>query len=200
MSFGSSGFGDVSDELEESIERATEVMDEREFLERVGRLVRRSGELLTPEVAALTILDEEGLAPEATLVAPSYAKVLAPEQLEPGLDGVIVEGELLGLEPTRTFQKNDGSTGFVTDARIKGEKGIYEVTMWDDHIQALVGEDPGTQIRMDGLYTKERNGEVELHTGRDASVQVIEDEDDPPADDRTEDGAERSKEQASASG
>lgn len=166
------GLGRPSEELEALLERARDVTDEREFLEEVGELVQTSGQLLTPEVAALTVLDEMDEAPEAQLVAPSYAKVLAPEDLEAGLDGVIVEGELLGLEPTRTFQREDGSTGFVTEARIRGEKGIYQVTMWDEHIQELVGTDPGTFVRMDGLYTKARRGEVELHTGRDARVLV----------------------------
>ena len=168
----SASFGRPSEELAELIERAEEVTDERSFLEEVGELVQASGELLTPEVAALTVLDEMDEAPEAQLVAPDYAKVLAPEDLEAGLDGVIVEGDLLGVEPTRTFQRDDGSTGFVTDARVKGEQGIYEITMWDDHIQEVVGVDPGTFVRFDGLYTKERRGEVELHTGRDARVFV----------------------------
>lgn len=168
-------FGRPSEELEDLIERAEEVTDERSFLEEVGELVQRSGDLLSPEVAALTVLDELDAAPEAQLVAPDYAKVLAPEDLEAGLDGVIVEGELLGVEPTRTFQRDDGSTGFVTDARVKGEKGIYEITMWDDHIQAIVGVEPGTFVRFDGLYTKERRGEVELHTGRDARLRTGED-------------------------
>jgi hypothetical protein len=171
-------FGRPSEELQELIERAEEVTDERSFLEEVGELVKQSGELLTPEVAALTVLDEMDHAPEAQLVAPDYAKVLAPDELEPGLDGVIVEGELLGVEPTRTFQRDDGSTGFVTDARVKGEKGIYEITMWDDHIREIVGTEPGTFVRFDGLYTKERRGEVELHTGRDARIRVGEDADD----------------------
>jgi hypothetical protein len=168
----SASFGRPSEELAELIERAEEVTDERSFLEEVGELVQASSELLTPEVAALTVLDEMDEAPEAQLVAPDYAKVLAPEDLEAGLDGVIVEGDLLGVEPTRTFQRDDGSTGFVTDARVKGEQGIYEITMWDDHIQEVVGVDPGTFVRFDGLYTKERRGEVELHTGRDARVFV----------------------------
>lgn len=172
-STGLAGFGEMSEELEAAIERASESVGEREFLEKVGELVRESGQLLTPETAALTVLDELDLAPEAHLVAPEYAKVLAPEDLEPGLDGVIVEGELIGMEPTRTFTKKDGSTGFVTDARIRGEDGIYEVTLWDEHIQELVGQEPGTRVRMDGLYTKERNGEVEVHTGRDAKVRVL---------------------------
>ncbi len=167
------GAGSFSEEMASLVERARVEMDEREFLERVGELVQASGDLLDPEVAALTVLDEHGLAPEAHLVAPDYAKILAPEALEPGLDGVIVEGTLLGMEPTRTFRKKDGSTGFVTDARIKGDKGVYEVTLWDEHIQALVGEEPGTPVRMDGLYTKEHRGEVELHTGRDARVRVL---------------------------
>lgn len=169
-----SGMDEASEELADAIERASTEMDEREFLQAVGKLVQASGDLLEPEVAALTVLDEVGLAPEAELVAPDYAKVLPPDKLEPGLDGVIVEGRLLGVEPTRTFRKKDGSTGFVTDARIKGEAGVYQVTMWDDHIRALVGEDPGTSVRMDGLYTKERNGTVEVHTGRDARVEVLE--------------------------
>jgi len=169
------GLGRHSEELEELIERAEQQTDKRSFLEEVGELVRASGELLTPEVAALTVLDEMDAAPHAELVAPDYAKVLAPEDIEPGLDGVIVEGELLGVEPTRTFQRDDGSTGFVTDARVKGDKGVYEITMWDDHIQDIVGVDPGTFVRFDGLYTKERRDEVELHTGRDARIRSGED-------------------------
>lgn len=168
-------FGHPSEEMEELVERASQTMSEREFLEEVGQLVQESNNLLTPEVAALVVLDERDEAPEAHLVAPSYAKVLAPDELEAGLDGIIVEGELLGMEPTRSFQRDDGSTGFVTDARVRGEEGIYEITLWDGHIQALVGTDPRTFVRFDGLYTKEHRDQVELHTGRDARVLVGED-------------------------
>ncbi len=166
----------VSEELEEAAERASKILDKREFLERVGEIVQESGGLLDPEVAALVVLDELGLAHPAEIVAPSYAKVLPPEDLEAGLDGIVVEGKLLGLEPTRTFSRKDGSTGFVTNARIKGEHGIYHVTLWDEHIKALVGVDPGTRVRMDGLYTKERDGTVEAQTGRDAIIQVLDEE------------------------
>lgn len=170
-------FSGVPPEVQEVLEEAGDQVDEREFLEGVGELIRESGELLDPEVAALTVLDERGLAPEAPLVAPDYTKTLPPGELEPGLDGVIVEGKLLGMEPTRTFQKDDGSTGFVTDARVKGEEGVYEVTLWDEHIRALVDVDPGALVRFDGLYSKEHRGEVELHTGRDARVRVLEEPD-----------------------
>lgn len=169
-------FSTVPAGVENALEHARDEVDEREFLERVGELIDESGDLLDPEVAALTVLDEMGLAPAAPLVAPDYAKMLPPEDLEPGLDGIIVEGALLGLEPTRTFEKDDGSTGFVTDARIKSEQGIYEVTLWDEHIRPLVDAEPGTRVRFDGLYSKEHRGEVELHTGRDAKVRVPEDE------------------------
>lgn len=179
---GGPGTGGVPEVVQRAAERAEDLLDEREFYERVGELVQESGELLDPEVAAFTVLDELGVAPDAPLVAPDYATVLPPGELEPGLDGVIVEGELLGMEPTRTFQKDDGSTGFVTDARVRGEHGVYDITLWDEHIRALVGVDPGTRVRLDGLYTKEHRGEVELHTGRDARVRVLDDEGEGAAD------------------
>lgn len=166
-------FGGIPPEVEAILEEATGTVDEEEFLEKVGKLIQESGELLDPEVAALTVLDEFGVAPPAPIVAPEYAKMLPPDELEAGLDGVIVEGKLLGMEPTRTFQRKDGSTGFVTDARVRNEHGVYAVTMWDDHIRELVGIEPGTRVRFDGLYSKERRGEVELHTGRDARVTVL---------------------------
>lgn len=188
MRAGGPGQGGLPEAVQEAAERASEVVDEREFYERVGKLVQESGDLLEPEVAAFAVLDELGVGEEPPMVAPEYAKILAPEALEAGLDGVIVEGTLLGMEPTRTFDKDDGSTGFVTDARIKGEQGVYEVTMWDEHIRALVGVDPGTPVRLDGLYTKEHRGQVELHTGRDARVRVLnEDELDGDEDDAGED-------------
>lgn len=166
----------ASEELEEAAERASSALGKREFMERVGEITQESGGLLDPEVAALVVLDELGLAQPAEIVAPSYAKVLPPEDLEPGLDGIVVEGKLLGMEPTRTFSRKGGDTGFVTNARIKGEHGIYHVTLWDDHIKNLVGVDPGTCVRMDGLYTKERDGTVEAHTGRDARIQILDDD------------------------
>lgn len=170
MSAMSDPMGGMDEQLQRLVERAGSKLEPEEFLRKVGRLIQESGELLTPEVAALAVLDELDLAPAAPLVAPAYAKILAPEDLEPGLDGVIVEGTLLGLEPTRTFTKKDGSVGFVTNARIEGDHGVYNVTLWDEHIQGLVGIEPGTQVLLSGLYTKERQGEVEVHTGRDASV------------------------------
>ncbi len=163
----------TSEELEEAAKQASSAIGKRDFLKRVGEIVQESGGLLDPEVAALVVLDELGLAQPAEIVAPHYAKVLPPEDLEPGLDGIVVEGKLLGMEPTRTFSKKDGGTGFVTNARVKGEHGIYHITLWDDHIKSLVGIEPGTQIRMDGLYTKERDGTVEAHTGRDAVIKVL---------------------------
>ena len=172
---------DLSEEMEAAVERASQEVPATEFLEAVGDLVRASGNLLEPEVAALAILDELGLAQAAEVVAPEYAKVLAPEDLEPKLNGIVVDGTLLGLDPTRTFRRKDGSMGFVTNARVRGELGIYNITLWDEHIKGLVGVEPGEQVRLMGLYTKERNGQIELHTGRDCRISLPDDDQDDEA-------------------
>lgn len=163
----------LSEELRPALEKARSSIGHQALLERIGELLAESGELLTPEVAALVVLDELGLAPEAAEVAPVYTKELAPDELEPDLDGIFLEGTLQELRPTRSFARSDGSRGFVTTCEVEGARGRYTVTLWDEHIQPFIGLPRGARVRLEGLYTKERQGSLELHTGRQAVVTIV---------------------------
>ena len=165
--------GGPSDELVEAIERAKPRASHDVFLERIGELLREVGGLLDPETAALLVLDELGLDHDPGPIDPLGQAELTPDSLEAGLDGILLQGSLRHLAPTRTFGRSDGSRGFVTTARVETEGGSFEVTLWDDHIRTLMGVPPGSRVRLEGLYPKERHGQIELHTGRQARIDVL---------------------------
>lgn len=114
-------------------------------------------------------LDLDATPPEAGLDA---ATPLG--EVRAGDDGLRVEARVQRVEPTRSFDRRDGSTGFLAKAHLDDGTGQVVLTAWDDHAAELQELTPGTAIVATGLRAKEFRGTLELHTSYGTTLEAAE--------------------------
>jgi ssDNA-binding replication factor A large subunit len=92
-----------------------------------------------------------------------------------GDEALRVQGEVVRVEPTKTFRRDDGTQGFIAKAHLRDESGTALLTAWDDHVRTLQDFDVGDPLEATGLRAKEYRGDVELHTSRGTNLETPDD-------------------------
>jgi len=96
------------------------------------------------------------------------------EDLSLGLSDVDLVGELLATDEVRTFDRDDGSTGKVSNLVVGDETGRVRVTLWDDMADRAEALSPGPTVEVVDGYVRERDGDLELHVGERGAVETVE--------------------------
>ena len=74
-----------------------------------------------------------------------------------------IEGEIINIQPTRAFFKNNGEFGFVTNVILKSNMQKVEITVWDEKIKELKKYKIGDFLRIENIDKRQKNGNLELH-------------------------------------
>ncbi|MFW6384401.1 MAG: single-stranded DNA binding protein [Halodesulfurarchaeum sp.] len=96
------------------------------------------------------------------------------EDLAVGVSDVTLVGEVLGTEPIRTFDRDDGSEGRVANLLIGDGTGRVRVTLWDDRADTVESVDRHDVVEIVDGYVRERDGSTELHVGDRGAVEPVE--------------------------
>ena len=96
------------------------------------------------------------------------------ESLSLGQSDVTLRGVVLDTGSVRTFDRDDGSEGRVSNLTLGDETGRVRVTMWDDRADRAEELDPGTTVEVVDGYVRERDGNLELHVGSRGAIEEIE--------------------------
>ena len=91
-----------------------------------------------------------------------------------GASDVNLVGEVLGTEPVRTFDRDDGSEGQVANLLVGDETGRVRVTLWDDRAADAEAVDRHEVVEIVDGYVRERDGSTELHVGDRGGVEPVE--------------------------
>jgi len=92
---------------------------------------------------------------------------------EQPIDYKMIKGALVEMEPTRAFFRDDGEFGFVTNIKIKDEKGIKQVTLWDEKVREIQGLHQGDLIEIDNIDMRQKNGETEIHVNGRSTIRRL---------------------------
>ncbi|MWG32987.1 single-stranded DNA binding protein [Halomarina oriensis] len=98
------------------------------------------------------------------------------ESLSLGQSDVSVRGKVLGVEPVRTFDRNDGSEGRVSNLVLGDETGRVRVTMWDEQADTVEALSEGISVEIVDGYVRDRDGTLELHVGERGAIKETNDE------------------------
>jgi replication factor A1 len=98
------------------------------------------------------------------------------DSLSLGLSDVNVRGRVLETDAVRTFDRDDGSEGKVSNLLLGDETGRIRVTMWDARAERAEELEPGDAVEVVDGYTRERDGSLELHVGDRGRVEDAEGE------------------------
>jgi replication factor A1 len=97
------------------------------------------------------------------------------ESLTMGQSDVNLRGLVLDTDEVRTFDRDDGSEGRVSNLTLGDETGRVRVTMWDEMADRATELDAGTAVEVVDGYVREREGSLELHVGERGAVEDVED-------------------------
>ena len=96
--------------------------------------------------------------------------------LSMGRSDVTLRGQVLDTEPIRTFDRDDGTEGRVANLVLGDETGRLRVTLWDDKADLAEEFDARESVEVVDGYVRERDGDLELHVGRQGTVDRIDDD------------------------
>ncbi len=98
------------------------------------------------------------------------------EDLSLGLSGVNLRGRVLATDRVRTFDRDDGSEGRVSNLTLGDPTGRVRVTLWDERADRATELAAGESVEVVDGYTRERDGDLELHVGSRGAVETVDDE------------------------
>ncbi|WP_121821802.1 single-stranded DNA binding protein [Halostella salina] len=98
------------------------------------------------------------------------------EDLSLGLSNVNLAGKILDTDEVRTFDRDDGSEGKVSNLTLGDPTGKVRVTMWDGMADRAEELSDGVSVEVVDGYVRERDGALELHVGERGAVEAIDDE------------------------
>ncbi|WP_049929041.1 single-stranded DNA binding protein [Halopiger goleimassiliensis] len=98
------------------------------------------------------------------------------EDLSLGLSNVNLVGQVLDTGSVRTFDRDDGSEGRVSNLALGDQTGRVRVTLWDEQADLAEELEVGTTVEVVDGYVKERDGDLELHVGNRGTVEEVDEE------------------------
>ncbi|MFD1640665.1 single-stranded DNA binding protein [Halohasta litorea] len=98
------------------------------------------------------------------------------EDLTLGLSDVNLKGKILDVGTVRTFDRDDGSEGRVSNIAVGDPTGRIRVTMWDEKADRVEELSSGESVEIVDGYVKERDGSLELHVGSRGAVEPLDEE------------------------
>ncbi|TQQ81956.1 single-stranded DNA binding protein [Halonotius roseus] len=98
------------------------------------------------------------------------------EDLSMGLSDVNLKGTILDVGSVRTFDRDDGSEGQVSNLSVGDPTGRIRVTLWDEQAPLVSEFTDGQSVEIVDGYVKERDGSLELHVGSRGAVETIDED------------------------
>jgi len=95
------------------------------------------------------------------------------DDLSLGLSDVTLVGQVLGTDDVRTFSRDDGSEGQVSNVLVGDDSGRIRVTLWDEQAPLADEFEHGDVVEIVDGYVRERDGDLELHVGDRGDVHTV---------------------------
>jgi replication factor A1 len=95
------------------------------------------------------------------------------DSLSMGQSDVNLRGLVLDTDEVRTFSRDDGTEGRVSNLTLGDETGRIRVTLWDEQADRAEELEPGTSVEVVDGYVRERDGSLELHVGDRGAVEEV---------------------------
>lgn len=135
------------------------------FEKEIEKRYREYDTLFDKDTIALLLIDEMGR---------NTKYVLSLSDLQPGIEATII-GTITYVEPVKTFQRKNGSSGRYVRCGISDETGNSILLLWNEDTK-LVESDiilPGSTVKIINGYTKKGYQGVEIHVGKWSSVEPV---------------------------
>lgn len=85
----------------------------------------------------------------------------------------MIDGKLVGMEPTRAFFRDNGDFGFVAKIQIENKDGIQTLSVWDEKVKEIQKFKEDDTILIENIDFRQRNGETEIHVNGKATIKKL---------------------------
>src|SRR3989454_9832527 len=139
-------------------EKVQDLLSPEAFEARLDSVIAEWGGLLDRETAAMVVVERLGRS------VASFTRVAdLEERMEANLRATVVS-----ISPVRTFTRQDGTEGRVTNLELRDESGSCRFALWDDDV-GLVERGKvavGTTVRALDCYVKRTNFGLDVSRGK----------------------------------
>ena len=84
-----------------------------------------------------------------------------------------IQGELIDIQPTKAFFKDDGEFGFVSNIKLKNKENTHLISVWGKKVKEIQKFKKGDKIKIENVDIKEKNGSKELHLNGKGKIKKI---------------------------
>jgi len=84
-----------------------------------------------------------------------------------------IKGTLIEIEPTRTFFKDSGEIGFVTNIKIKEKNLVKNLTIWDEKVKEIRSFKKGDLLEINDIDIRNKNGKTEEHINGRSTIRRV---------------------------
>jgi ssDNA-binding replication factor A large subunit len=93
-----------------------------------------------------------------------------------GQSDITLAGKVLAVEPVRTFSRDDGSEGRVSNLVLGDDTGRVRATLWDEQADCVEDFSAGQSVEIVDGYVRERDGTLEVHVGSSSAIEPIDED------------------------
>lgn len=84
-----------------------------------------------------------------------------------------IYGELIEVQPTRSFFKDNGEFGFVTNIKVQTEDDVKHITIWDEKVKEIQKLKQGDKVEIKNVDIRQKNGTSEIHLNGRGNIKKI---------------------------
>ena len=98
--------------------------------------------------------------------------------IKDGMSDITLIGEVLDLNPIKTFSKKDGGEGRVSSITIGDDTGTIRVSLWDDKAGFVNELKIGNAVKIQNAYSKNNNfsQKVEMSLGASSVIEIVDED------------------------
>lgn len=126
-----------------------------------NKLTQLSG-LVSKEGAAHIIAQELGIK-----LVQNDGKI---KNIYPGMRNINLLGRVQTIYPTKTFQRQDGSTGSVGRFKLADETGSTMIVCWNDQTTLIEKIAPGLIVKVTSASVRDNRGSTEAHLNEQSKI------------------------------
>ena len=145
-------------------EEIKDLKTKKEFLVEINKIKKDYDDLLDEDTSALLIVDELGR---------NKQNIYKISDIKPEMECTVF-GKITNINPSKNFNRKNGSTGKVINLELTDETGKCGLALWDKDVELVSKKtiQVGTNIKVINGHIKNGFNGIEINVGRWALIEI----------------------------
>ncbi len=145
-------------------EEIKDLKTKKEFLKEINKIKKDYDDLIDEDTLALLILDELGR---------NKQNIYKISDIKPEMECTVF-GKITNINPSKNFNRKNGSTGKVINLELTDETGKCGLALWDKDVELISKKtiQIGTKVKVINGYIKNGFNGIEINVGRWSLIEI----------------------------